>query len=165
MHLSAFHLFSDITPGLSQLIREIEKPILRDIFTVSKTEIVLILTENFVVLYNHQQFKTPTHFCPLTFDLKFETLYESIPVTLLSHRIRPASESQLLSSFNAKDALSNLCSTLATPQSLRSGPLSCKRKSTRGTSISFLKPKEKSARAPSPLFIWHRGCETIRWWQ
>lgn len=96
MHLSAFHLFSDITPGLSQLIQEIEKPILRDIFTVSKTEIVLILTENFIVLHNHHHFKAPTHFCPLTFDLKFETLYESIPVTLSSHRIRPALEFQLL---------------------------------------------------------------------
>lgn len=76
MHLSAFHLFSEITPALCTLIREIEKPILRDIFTVSKTEIVLILTENFIVLHNARASTGPTHYCPLTFDVKFETLYQ-----------------------------------------------------------------------------------------
>ncbi len=52
MLLSTFHLFSDISCQLTPLIQELERPILRNIFTVNNTEVILTLTNNYIVLHN-----------------------------------------------------------------------------------------------------------------
>jgi hypothetical protein len=53
------------------LLQELERPKLRNIFSINKTDIQLTLTDNYIVLSDHLNFRAPTHFTRLVFDLKF----------------------------------------------------------------------------------------------
>jgi hypothetical protein len=46
-----FHLFSEITSSQVQALQELERPKLRNIFTVNKTEIALTLTDNYIAVH------------------------------------------------------------------------------------------------------------------
>jgi hypothetical protein len=71
MTQSNLHLFEEIHAGMFQLVQELDKSRLRNNFVVNKTEIQLALTDNYVVLFENIAIRTPTHFCRLTFDVKF----------------------------------------------------------------------------------------------
>ena len=47
---SPLHLFEEITPSMFHLIQELDKPKLRNIFTINKADIQLTLTDNYIVL-------------------------------------------------------------------------------------------------------------------
>jgi hypothetical protein len=62
MILSTFHLFSPVFPGMPHLKQELENPLLRNIFTHNSTEMLLILTENYIVITEDTSQTLPTHF-------------------------------------------------------------------------------------------------------
>jgi hypothetical protein len=71
MQQSPLHLFEEITPSMLHLAQELERPRLRNVFTVNKTDVQLTLTDNFLVLSDCLNFRTPTHCAALCFALKF----------------------------------------------------------------------------------------------
>lgn len=58
------------------LIQELDKSRLRNNFFVHSTEIQLALTDQYVVLFENVALRTPTHFCRLSFEVKFEVIYK-----------------------------------------------------------------------------------------
>ena len=109
---ASLHLFEQITPNMFHLIQELDKPKLRNMFNVNKSQVQLTLTDNFIVLSDHLNFRSPTHFCKLNFDLKFEVIYQTSQVYLTICSKRTTLERQPHSNFNAMDATNNLLSTL-----------------------------------------------------
>ena len=77
MSHSSLYLFEEILPSNQALLQELECPRLRNIFTISKNDVQLTLTEHYIVLSETHNFRQPTHFCKLGFDTKFEVLYHS----------------------------------------------------------------------------------------
>ena len=82
MPLNSLYLFEEILPSMQVLLQELECPRLRNIFTISKNDVQLTLTEHYIVLSEAHNFRQPTHFCSLGFDTKFEVMYHS-SVTLI----------------------------------------------------------------------------------
>lgn len=85
MHNHSLYLFEEILPNMTSLIRELETPRQRSIFTINKTEVQLTLTDHHIVLSEALNFRQPTHHCLLAFDTKFEVIYLN-PVFLLTRR-------------------------------------------------------------------------------
>ena len=67
MILSTFHLFSPVFPGVSRLKQELENPYFRNIFTHKSTEMLLILTENYIVITENTTQIIPTYYLELSF--------------------------------------------------------------------------------------------------
>lgn len=78
MSTSPFQLFTEVTPSNYLPAHALERPKLKNIFSVNKTEIALTLTEQYLVLHTMQGSDAPTHFVALTFDLKFEAIYQPV---------------------------------------------------------------------------------------
>ncbi len=70
-------LFTPITSNNSELFREIEKPILVNQFSTGSNDVTIMLTDNYIVLCENSFSKIPTHYCHLTFAVKFETLFQT----------------------------------------------------------------------------------------
>lgn len=162
---SCLHLFEQITPNMFHLIQELDKPKLRNIFTINKTQVQLTLTDNFIVLSDHLNFRSPTHFCKLSFDLKFEVIYQPSQVILIIFSKKISQEHQLHSNQNGKPAKSNLSSLPIFPPLLTFGLQNFKNVSISAIFTNYSKPKKKSAKELSLLSIWLRDFETIKWWQ
>lgn len=80
MNLTQTALFYELVSPSSDIIAQLRHPKLHHIFTINKQSVALILTENYILLNNTPCQQLPTFYLPLTFDVKFETIYESIPV-------------------------------------------------------------------------------------
>lgn len=160
---SSLHLFEQITPNMFHLVQELDKPKLRNIFNINKTQVQLTLTDNFIVLSDHLNFRSPTHFCKLNFDLKFEVIYQPSQVSLFIFSKKITLESQLPSNQNEKPAKNSLSSMLPFQPLSTSGPLNFKNVSISAIFTNFSKPRRKSAKVLSQLSIQPKGCETIRW--
>lgn len=74
MQASSICLFEEITPGMLHLAQELERPRLRNTFTLAGSEVQLTLTDNFLFL-SPAPLARPSHFAALCFALKFEVLY------------------------------------------------------------------------------------------
>lgn len=162
-------LFLPITSTKTDLFREIEKPILAHQFSTGNSEVVLMLTDNYLVLSDNLYTKTPSHYLTLTFSVKFETIfhtYNSLGVfILIIHRKNPSATSPVLSplSLNDNNAPRKSPFTHSTSMSSMYGWGNLKRKSTNATSTNSSRPKRKSARAPLPQSTWLKDSETTRW--
>ena len=165
MICSPFRLFTEITPFTCPVPHAFERPKLKNLFTLNKDEVVLTLTEQYLAYHSSATHSTPTHLVPLTFDLKFEIIYESLPVHCLSLRIKTASESPSPSSSNAKGVPSNSPFKSAIPPSQIGGLSNSKRKSIRGTSTNSSRPRKRLEKEPSPRCTWLKGSETTKWSQ
>lgn len=60
-----------------QLLQENPAPTLRNHFIINQTLIQLALTDQHLLLYPQPNALHPTHFCRLTFSLKFEVIFET----------------------------------------------------------------------------------------
>lgn len=65
---------------MTGLLQELERPRLRNIFSINKSELQVALTDSYIVLTDHPNQRSPTHFCRLAFDVKFEVLYQGTQV-------------------------------------------------------------------------------------
>jgi hypothetical protein len=70
-------LFSPIYPNFTELFDEIEKPLLINQFNAQEKEVLLILTNNYLVVCDNVYSQSPSHFCKITFSLKSEILFHS----------------------------------------------------------------------------------------
>lgn len=104
MILSTFHLFSTVCPGMSQLQHELDRPLLRNIFTLNSLEMLLTLTENYIVIAENANQLTPTHYLPLSFDVKFEILYQTVSVPFNLCRFKILLEFPMPSSYKENAA-------------------------------------------------------------
>jgi hypothetical protein len=138
------------------LLQELERPKLRNIFSINKTEIQLTLTDNYIVLSDHLNFRSPTHFTRLVFDLKFEVIYHPAQVALLIFRCKNNSEPPLPSNSRERDVKNNLPSPLATPPLSSCGPSSSKNESINATFTNFSRQKRRLAKELSPPSIWQK---------
>ena len=154
---SCLHLFEQITPNMFHLIQELDKPKLRNIFNVNKTQVQLTLTDNFIVLSDHLNFRSPTHFCKLSFDLKFEVIYQPSQVMPIIFSKKISQELPLLSNQNEKLAKNNLSSLPIFPPLLTFGLLSLKNVSISAIFTNFSKLKKKSGKEPLLLSIQLKG--------
>jgi hypothetical protein len=145
------------------LYRELQNPILKSMFTMEHSEVTLILTEKNVFLQKGNSQEGPSHYLPLQFKVKFEAIYQPIPVPPLLPRTRHASEYPLLSNSKVKTASSKSRSTPTTPPSPSFGAWSSKRESTSETSTIYSRLKEKSEKVPLPLSIWLSAFVITRW--
>jgi hypothetical protein len=128
-----------------------------------------MLTDNYLVLCDSLYNKAPTHYLPLTFSVKFETLFYALNsigvIFYLSIRKNPSVilHGLLLSGSNDNNATKkslfthNLC-----PSSI-SGWKNSKRKSTKGTFTNFSRLKKKLEKALLPLSTSLKDSETTRW--
>jgi len=73
---SSAHLFEEVYSGMVNLIEELARPHLRNNFTANNVDVQLALTDNYVILFDSINQRTPTHFCKLDFEVKFEMIYQ-----------------------------------------------------------------------------------------
>jgi hypothetical protein len=52
---------------MTTLIEELARPHIRHHFTANSLEVQLALTDNYILLFDTYNPRTPTHFCPLDF--------------------------------------------------------------------------------------------------
>lgn len=76
--MNTLSVFEHINFISQKQYRELEKPILETLFTINSEEVNLVLTEHHIFLTasnpeRHSNQKT-THYCELTFEIKFEIL-------------------------------------------------------------------------------------------
>jgi hypothetical protein len=64
-------LFLPITSSKTDLFREIEKPLLAHQFSTGNADLVLMLTDSYLVLCDNVYTKVPSHYLALTFSVKF----------------------------------------------------------------------------------------------
>jgi len=64
---SSFHLFAAVSAGGPQLKQELERPLLRNIFSHNSSEMLLTLTENYILMAENNKQPFPTHYLPLNF--------------------------------------------------------------------------------------------------
>lgn len=88
MILSTFHLFSNLCQGMSQFKHELDRPLLRNIFTLNSLEMLLTLTENYIFIAESANQHAPTHYLSLSFEVKFEILYQPMNVFFNLFRIK-----------------------------------------------------------------------------
>jgi hypothetical protein len=74
MQASSVCLFEEITVGMLHLAQELERPKLRNTFTLAGSEVQLTLTDNFLFLAP-TTLSRPSHFLALSFAVKFEVVY------------------------------------------------------------------------------------------
>lgn len=101
MPTNTLYLFEEILPNMSSLLQELERPRLRNVFTINKNDVQLTLTDHHIVLSDAHNFRQPTHHSPLTFDTKFEVLYHNA-VLLQTFRLKISSVSHFLSNSSEK---------------------------------------------------------------
>lgn len=75
-------LFEEIPIEMLELLQELETPKLKNIFMSNQSEIQLTLTDHYLLLHSIPTSPTPTHYCKLTFSVKFEVIYQSVFVYL-----------------------------------------------------------------------------------
>ena len=73
---------------MSQLKHELDRPLLRNIFTLNSLEMLLTLNEHYIFIAENANQHTPTHYLPLSFEVKFEILYQPINVSFNLYRIK-----------------------------------------------------------------------------
>lgn len=146
------HLFEQITPSMFPLLQELQRPKLRNIFSINKTEIQLTLTDNYIVLSDHLNFRSPTHFTRLIFDLKFEVIYQAAQVILLIFRCKNSSELQLPSNSRGKDVKNSSPLLLVIQLLSNCGLLSSKKESTNAIFTSFSRQKRRLGKELLQLF-------------
>jgi hypothetical protein len=71
-------LFEEIHAEMLQLLQELERPKLKNIFISNQDEIHLSLSDHYLFLYSNPTSQLPTHYCKLTFSVKFEVIYQSV---------------------------------------------------------------------------------------
>lgn len=157
-------LFYEVTPEALPLLAELQRPLLRHVFVLDKVEVALILTDNYVFLGQQAAQDVPTHFLPLTFEVKFETIYQSIPVPPYLGRTKAALESRWQSDSKDSTAASSSLSMPNTPPLPNAGAWNWKRKSTKETFTVCSRPRRKSGRVPLLPSTWLSDCGTTKWW-
>ena len=73
-------LFQEFSLQSTAILSELLHPKLQNIFTVNNQNVSLILTDHYIFLKDDSSQQIPTFYLPLTFDVKFETIYQPIPV-------------------------------------------------------------------------------------
>ncbi len=71
-------LFSPITSNKTDLLGEIERPILVNSFSTGNNEVLLMLTENYLVLCENIYTKAPSHYLKFNFSVKSEVLFHTL---------------------------------------------------------------------------------------
>lgn len=71
-------LFEEICTNMLDLLQELDRIKLKHIFACNKEEIQLSLSDHYLFLYRNINSQVPTHYCKLTFSIKFEVIYKSV---------------------------------------------------------------------------------------
>ena len=101
-------LFAPITSSKTDLLREVEKPLLANQFNTGNSDVLLMLTDSYLVLCENVFNKVPTHYLKLTFSVKFEALFHTynamrVLIYFISCRSNPSLTSPVPSRSRSKD--------------------------------------------------------------
>ena len=76
MTTTTSYLFQEVTPELASLAH---RPTLKSTFRIHQLDVTLALTPHYLFIFDQASHRHPTHYSPLSFDFKFEVVFQSLP--------------------------------------------------------------------------------------